>query len=81
MECFKIVSTGDLLSDSECNDDESDNDERNMKSKSNFARARAFVAQAVQVKTATTAQVSKPLHVPSAVNTRRILSDGPTTQN
>ena len=44
------METGDPQSDSGCDDDdESDDDERHVKSKSNFASARAFVARAVPV--------------------------------
>ena len=78
---FKIATTGDPPSDSECDDqDESDDDERHVKSKSNFASARAFVARTVQVKIVST-KPSKPLQKSLLSTTLRIRTDGPTTRH
>ena len=78
---FKIATTGDPPSDSESEEqDESDDDERHVKSKSNYASARAFVARVVHDKTVST-KTSQPLQKSLPSTTLRIRSEGPTTRN
>ena len=78
---FKIATTGDPPSDSESDEpDESDDDERHVKSKSNFASARAFVARVVPVNVTAT-KSSKPLQKSLPSTTLRIRTDGPTTRH
>ena len=78
---FKIATTGDPPSDSECDDqDESDDDERHVKSKSNLASARAFVARVVPAKIIST-KPSKPLQKLITSMRLHIRTDGPTPCN
>ena len=78
---FKIATTGDPPSDSESEEqDESDDDERHVKSKSNYASARAFVARVAHDKIIST-KPSQPLQKSLSSTTLRIRSEGPTTRN